>query len=279
MSSRDNGTRKNLTDFEKHIISLERTQPIPPPSVPPNPNASVSRINRKFFLFFDFAFNNIAGIFESRKAALHFIDTQVQPEDELGVISYSAKKGFILHEYLTTDHKKIRQVIEGFSANKLLGRAADIESDYLKELEKTAESLGQEHVSKIDELEERTYENQVSNIISDIIEFAKAIRYIPGLKNLILFSAGIANFVMYGSDKYETSFKKSRYGNPFLRDRYAKMCEELAGSNCTVYSINVAGLGAAHFKDRDLIGDWSLKQVAEESGGKYFDNVNSYKTY
>ena len=274
---RDNGARKNLTDFEKHIISLGRTQPVPQLSVPPNPAASVSRINRKFFLFFDFAFNSIAGIFESRKAALHFIDTQVQLEDELGVISYSTKKGFILHEYLTTDHKKARQVIEGFSANKLLGRAADIESDYLKELEKTGEALKQDYVSKIGELEERTYEKQVANIISDIIEFAKAIRYIPGSKNIILFSAGIANFVMYGSEKYMTSFM-NRYGSTFLRDKYTKMCEELAGSNCTVYAINVAGIGSAHFRDRDLIGDWSLQQVAKESGGRYFDNINSYKS-
>jgi hypothetical protein len=50
---------------------------------------------------------------------------------------------------------------------------------------------------------------------------------------------------------------------------------ELSASNCLIYAINAGGLGTSHRKDRDLLGDLSLGQLAKDTGGKYFDNIAS----
>jgi hypothetical protein len=68
-----------------------------------------------------------------------------------------------------------------------------------------------------------------------------------------------------------------RYGNPALRERYIGLGRELSASNCSIYAINAAGLGTSHRKDRDLLGDLSLGQLAKDTGGKYFDNIAEHE--
>jgi len=285
----DNGQTKYITEFEKHTLSIEKASPTIQLAVPSVPYPQVSRISRKFFFFFDFAFSTMSGILESKKAALNFIDTKVHPDDEIGVISYTANKGLTLHEYLTTDHKKVHQIIQEFSANRYLGRAADIVSDYISTLNNSGgeadvsrrEADKLKEAEKLEEAERRTYNSQVSRFLSEIGDLAKVFRYIPGFKNLILFSAGVNNRVLYGSiqppGKQHMMSDYFIHGDAGLLDRFAKMCEALTGSNCSVFAINGSGLETAHFKDRDQLGDWSLQQMAEETHGKYFDNVSRYE--
>jgi VWFA-related protein len=269
----DNGEIKSIAHFERHVLS--RTE-AGPPAKPFVDSASQPKLDRKTLFLFDFAFNDLAGIMKSKRAALAFIDTQASPEDEFGVISYRARKGLTLHEYLATDKKRVRQVIEGLGTKEIMGRAAEVESEYSQDHEKLDEALGVDGdiIKKTREADERIYEVQVGDFISSLAELAKALRYIPGTKNIILFSSGIANFVLYGSEKYDTSFY-SRYGNPALRERYMALGRELSASNCSIYAINAGGLGTSHRKDRDLLGDLSLGQLAKDTGGKYFDNIAS----
>ncbi len=58
---------------------------------------------------------------------MYFIDTQLHPADEISVISYSARKGLTLHEYLTTDYQKARQIVEGLGLRNVFGRAERLE--------------------------------------------------------------------------------------------------------------------------------------------------------
>jgi VWFA-related protein len=270
----DNGQAKPITDFEKHELSLGQIPQVPQPSLS---SPSVSKMNRKFFLFFDFAFNNRAGISKSRTAALNFLDTQVRPEDEVGVLSFSARKGLTLHEYLTLDHRRIRQVVEGLGSNKFLGRAWGIEGEWLKDHLKLDEALGADMTKRIAEAELSRMNNEAVGFASQISELAKALRNIPGVKNIILFSSGIPNYTLYGSTTV-TNEMGDRWGDASLRDRYNGMCKELAGSNSAVYAVNVSSAGSAPFDERDLKGDGALRQLARESGGKYFDNINSYES-
>ena len=275
----DEGQAKTITDFEKHELSLGQTPLVPKRPVP---SASISNTNRKFFFFFDFAFNNGAGIAKSRKAALDFLDKQVRPEDQVGVLSYSARQGLTLQEYLTSDHQRIRQVIEGFGAGKVLGRAWGIESEGLKEHLAMDQALGTDITAKLLAVEASAVKRQAFGYASQISDVAKALRQIPGIKNLILFSSGIPNYTLYGS-KYLLDESGSQYGDASLRAIYNEMCKELAGSNIAVYAINVSRAGSASNEgafeeaERDLKGDIALKQLAEDSGGKYFDSINSYK--
>lgn len=260
----DNGKPVKITDFEKHILSVpqkkvQEIKPVPPSEIP-------SLMNRKFFLFFDFAFNDAAGISKAKRAALHFIDTQLHPSDEVGVLSYHAAKGITLHGYLSSDHKKIREVVKGFKAKKALGRAKGIETKYWED---SGEEMAAGH-------EQGLYKLQVRNFCQEIRDMARALRYIPGSKHILFFSSGVANALLYGDHSKFTEWPV-KAGDPLLRLMYEKMSEELASSNSPVYVVNTAGLASAHFRDREMLGDSSLRQLAKLSGGNYFDSIMSYE--
>ncbi len=276
----DNRKPVEITEFEKHILYLaeKKAQEIKSSVSLKTP----SRMNRKFFLFFDIAFNDEQGIMRSKKAALHFIDTQLHPKDEVGVFSFSVKKGLTLHEYLTTDHKKVREVVMGFGAREVLGRAEDVIGKYWEEVAETANAAGAGQFAQMARqaiaFDRRIYRRQVSNFSSEIKELARALRYIPGNKHIILFSGGVANFILYGKRLATDAYSlEERYGDASLRTMYEKMSKELAASNSPVYAVNAVGLALSHFKDRDMMGNHSLNQLAKLSGGKYFDNIVNYK--
>ena len=137
----DNRKPVEITEYEKHILTLPEKKA---QKIEPAPRLeTASRMNRKFFLFFDFAFNDAQGILKSKKAALYFIDTQLHPTDEISVISYSARKGLTLHEYLTTDYQKVRQIVEGLGLRNVFGRAERLEDVFSGSIEQVSpEDLG-----------------------------------------------------------------------------------------------------------------------------------------
>lgn len=282
----DDGVAKPITDFEIHRLSLDR---LPEDLRETRASASRPEMRRKFFLFFDFAFNSRAGISKARRAALEFLDKQVRPEDQVGILSFSSRQGLTLHEYLTFDHQKIREIIESFGPGRSLGRAWRLESEWLRDHLKLDEALGggsggdastkipsgnSEMTKKILGAEMDVVKREAVDYVSQISEMAKALRGIPGIKNIILFSSGIPNSMLYGG----YFFTQRDWGDASLRDRYNVMCRELAGSNSTVFGVNVSGTGsAAAIEDRDLMGDGSLRQLAKDTGGRYFDNIYSHE--
>ncbi|MEN6310795.1 MAG: hypothetical protein ABFD80_04575, partial [Acidobacteriota bacterium] len=72
----DDGKPVKITEFERHDLRL----PAQPVTTTPEEDANAipvdKKLNRKFFLFFDFAYNSGRGIEKAKTAALHFIDTQ-----------------------------------------------------------------------------------------------------------------------------------------------------------------------------------------------------------
>ena len=286
----DNRKPVEITEFEKHILTLpekkaQKIEPAPRSETP-------SRMNRKFFLFFDFAFNDAWGILKSKKAALYFIDTQLHPTDEVGVISYSARKGLTLHEYLTTDYQKVRQIVEGLGLRNVFGRAERLEDvcsgaieqvspEDLK-LNKSSGLLGTEikrWKKNIRMAEKKAYKHDVSRFCSEIIKFARSLIYIPGYKHIIFFSKGVADFILYGRRLTELfDSREERYGSVSLRTIYEGMTKELAASNSAVYAVNVEGPKLRISPEsRDMMGDSSLRQLSNTTGGKYFSNSMDYK--
>jgi len=286
----DNGKPVKITEFEKHTLYLPskksegeiREEKPTETLVPP------ARITRKFLLFFDFAFNEAAGILKAKKAALDFIDFQVHLEDEIGIMSYDVFKGLTLHEYFTDEHDKIREVIRNFGINKALGRAENITKDYWAEFryeyDRGEVSLNAANL-RIDSASENIYKNQVKNLAKQMSDLAKALRYIPGTKHIVFFSEGVANVILYGERMPKTTGgripihppESPKQGDLALRDMYEVMCKELAASNSLVYPVNTAGKGVSHFRSRDSMGDFSLRKMAQLSGGHYFDNISNYK--
>jgi len=82
----DNGQPVTLTDFEKRILRAAAGEPkegkpdlgTAEPAAPAAP--ALRRTGRKFFFFFDYAFNNARGIVKARTAALHFLDSEVRAQ-------------------------------------------------------------------------------------------------------------------------------------------------------------------------------------------------------
>ncbi|MDH7514049.1 MAG: VWA domain-containing protein [Clostridiales bacterium] len=285
----DNGKAQPIIHFEKHALSLSPEKP--EGQMPGSSTGMPSLFGRRFFLVFDFAFNTYTGVLKSKEAALHFLKTQLAPDDEVGVLSYSVNKGLVLHEYLTKDYELIRRLIESFGASMTLGRAESIESQYWREMKKQAEAEGAGELANafqhVIEHDRGSYRNQVSVLASRLKELAKALRYISGQKHIIFFSGGVANFILYGLTSRsitgeleslpELGHHESGRGDSALRGQYENLCKELAASNSSVYAINTAGKGSAHFTSPDMLGDYSLKQLARLSGGSYYDNISNYK--
>lgn len=287
----DNGELKTITEFEKHILTPPQKEGEETRESVPS-EQTIPKINRKFFLLFDFAFNDEAGILRSKKAALHFIDTQLHPTDEVGLLSYSSKRGLKLLEYLTTDHNKIRKIVESFREKNVLGRSEDFEAKYWQEITGTVQagetsgrqgSAGDELArmsQQAMEFDRDIYQFQVKNFSKEMKDLAEAFRSIPGQKTILLFSAGIANLFLYGKGDgaSEEGYVGEQLGISSLLDIFEKMSRELAASNSPVYAINTAGKAASHFKDRSMIGDASLRQLSGISGGIYFDNITQYES-
>jgi VWFA-related protein len=275
----DSGKLKPLTEFEAHSLSLGAASVTPQAVQAPAPPAE--KMSRKFFLFFDFAFNTLPGILESKNTALKFLDTQIRLDDEVGVISYQARKGLTLNEYLTTEHQKIRKVVETIKPNAIIGRAVEIGS-----YQEFTSTMGQsdDRIDSIGDVDanfrEQIYKNQVVDYFGQIIDLAKALRYIPGTKSLLLFSSGIASFLLHGKSDRDPMPGFMDAGDPGIRSAFQKMCKALASSNCSIFPINVSGLSTtprgSQYRD-DFMGDFALKSMAAESGGKYFDNVRNFE--
>ena len=300
----DNGKNQSITEFEKHILHL-------PPSMTEVQSETVQEsklpepkelMSRKFFLFFDFAFNNPKGVLKAKKAALHFIDTQLKPSDEVAVLSYSTIKSLKLHEYLTIDHAKVRQIVESFGMKNIAGRAESFEEEYWRKvtlenpLDASKEGKVREGWQKegivleplttgdaspgftkfADQFNSRVH---ALSFIKKMGDLAKALRYIPGYKHLVLFSSGIPYSLLYGIQNPSGTFSREDWGAPLLRQSYEGMLKELAASNSTVFAIDTEDLGQTIAVNSRVKGGFTLQTMASSTGGKYFGGINKYEDH
>jgi VWFA-related protein len=265
---RDNGQPKKITEFEKHTLVL------PEPAAPKpidKPVAAVQeppKLTRKFFLLLDYFQNDLAGIKMAKKAALHFLDTQVQPADEVAFLTFSPRKGLTFNQQLTAKHGDIRSAIEKFRFIPYLN-----------------DNLGEEGEEREEDEDEENVRltNQFSE---EMREFAKALRSFPGFKNIIFYSGGIARAMLYDRAVAESGGGIVEGGGEAMggaRGRaqtlapYEEMIKELATSSSSVYTINTKGAKAYLDPDPSTRGVDALKQLSSQTGGKYFSDVVHYK--
>jgi len=302
----DEGQKKPITEFERHVLSLPSQEEEAQPEVIETPALPARGLMpRKFFLFFDFAYSNAKGIIKAREAALHFIDTQLQPQDEVGVLSYSAMKSLKLHEYLTTDHQKAREAVKGFGIEQVIGRAENFEEEYWRSVtgEKALDAsewsdqsapAKSAFAAKIQTAEDSRV--QVFNFGQKLSDLAKALRYIPGHKHVILFSSGVPYSLLYGIQapfgatgaesaaiaSAATSSEASQYaswGESLLRQKFEEMLKEMGSANCAIYALDTMELGSGIKTDTRMLGVFSLQKMTSATGGKYFGNINNYRQH
>jgi VWFA-related protein len=269
----DNGRPVVISEFEKHLLeALADTAAPPPEEIEQVVATSISppkALSRKFLLFFDFAFNNQRGINKSKEAALHFIDTEVKPDDEVGLMSYSMLNGLAIHEFLTTDHRKVREAVRALSVGRIAGRAGDIEEEYWRQSTEgqprspfyVSEELAPILAKKIPIFNWRRQEskNLGENFILKLTALARSLRYVSGQKHLILFSTGIANSLIYGNQAgnpqdeglktgptgaalptNDPTLARAKFdtGDYVLRTLNEDMLKEITAANCTVFAFD-----------------------------------------
>ncbi len=275
----DKGQLKTISDFERHLPRIPSFE-IEGSKVPVG--TSAPKLNRKFFLFFDFAFNTLNGIKDSKRAALHFIDSQILPTDEIGVLSYSANKGLAIHENLTSDHHLVREVVEGIGIKDFLGRAENVEIRYwgkvqevaaIQAAEKSAVTQsnisGGRHFQSLEkqlelaslESERNLFIQNISNYTKGMEDLGQALSHVQGHKHLVFFSAGIPSSVLGGimAPPLNKGLAQGTYGETYLRNRYEIMIKSLAASNSSVYTIFSRGQDQNFSMDMDT--NLAVKQM------------------
>jgi VWFA-related protein len=305
-----------LTEFEKHelLTSPSGAETLPAgeqPAPTPVPSAAM---NRKLFLFFDFAYNNQKGVAATIKAALHFLDTQVLPEDEVALVTYSSLKGLKVHEYLTRDHAKVRRAVANLSAKEIAGRAEEIEQLYWKAAEDGDLSAQAKYNLTWRRQEAKSLAN---NYFAALTALAKAMRLVEGQKNFLFFSTGMPYSLIYGGQASSNLGGRQTFlekkgatfdmGDTILRPLAEGMLKEFSASNCSFFSFdtresakvqslfayeemrNEIGGGSAFSADgvfqtkTDLLrddkttGQDALRRLSKQTGGQYFSNISLYE--
>ncbi len=248
----DNGKLQTITGFEKHFLAAPEVKV---------EEAKLSRardvaslMNRKFVFLFDGERNDNAGLAMSRKAALQFMDDQVQPTDEIALMSYSPIQGLVLHEYFTSDHQKMREAIT--KAKIPPGISAKGE----KTVDPDHEAMGTELLNQqiFARHGHAPQPGGTRGFIFSLTDLAKAFRHIPGQKNIILFTKGFGRSILDPGSSNKAFFES--------------MSHELASANSPVFSVNTA----AEIEERFMPPETSLEFLSKQTGGKYFDNMNYY---
>ena len=286
----DEGKPQKTTEFEKHVLVQEEE---PQPEVPKIQGPPAQELMpRKIFFLFDFAFNNGLGLEKSRKAVIHFIDSELQPTDEISLLSYSAIKSLKMHEYLTTDHKKVRDVVKRIGMESISGRAESFEAQYwqAKAFANPADATRSGTVFDPKDIygEEREWgwtqnrqesKMQAHNFAIKLMELAKALRYVPGHKHVVLLSSGVPYSLIYGVQSPFGKIGVEEMGEFWLQQKFEDMLKEVSAANCTIYAIDTQELSASIDSDLRMQGASSLQKLTSATGGKYFGNINNYEQH
>ncbi|MGB9907551.1 MAG: VWA domain-containing protein [Candidatus Saccharicenans sp.] len=295
----DNGQKKNLTEFEKHLQSFL----LPPDTA--KALAASSReaepTSRKFFLFFDFVYNNQKGLRATRKAALHFLDNTIQAADEVGIITYSLEGGLAVREYLSRDHNKVRRFVEAIGLKDYQGSVENLEARYWQQAtEENPLDVSQRggvgagiwskpekdpimDLPNVSEEMKRAFLTSESRVqaltfLREMTKLAQALSYLPGIKHLILFSSGIPYSLIYGIQTEDRSGGTWRqdWGQTQLQYYLEDMQKAISHANLVVYAFDTEDSVARINQDLRLTGILTLSKIADYSGGKYFGNIHNY---
>ncbi|MBN1272039.1 MAG: VWA domain-containing protein [Candidatus Aminicenantes bacterium] len=273
----DNGIEQKITDFEQHLLGKLSPEEKILPSGPVQ-----ARMKRKFFILLDTLSNDDTGILESKKAALHFIETQLIPGDEIGYLTFDPLTGLNLKVYLTSDFERVKQAIR--KAERVpLGKTPPgltLEDEFAKAekdmkshkaesrdqgINPNLKSGGQEGPGNIADDFVRPFHNPglahvrrgLGDMTREITEVAKALAFIPGQKSILFFSGGSVSRA---------------------KGAFAWMGRELAAANCQVFAVNAMKKRGNFRGIFDRLDLGTLAAMAELSGGKMYEDIGEYES-
>lgn len=254
----EDGKLKDIAAFEKYMLPIFKK-----PSLREieKPTPTELLLPRKYFFLLDYDRNDGQGIHETKKSAMHFLNTKVRPGDEVGIMTYAITTGLVVLSYLTKDHDKIEKIVANIkqiplAINWNFMSFAPVNPD--SDLSETRNPFWEPRVMEVEA------EKDEARIYASMLkELAISMRQVPGSKNVILFSKG---------------FPRSIYRDQIVTDKYHESADELSISDTRIFSVNTAGTREVTEKNRmSNWGDHSLKDLSQLSGGAYFENVRNYE--
>ena len=226
------------------------------------------------------------------------------------MLTYSAVAGLAFHEYLTTDHEKVRKVVEKIGHSNIKGRATQIEDSYWRLMQDSPGSgagaaMGVNFRAEAEGARQES-KSMAQRYMDKMTAFARSLRLIEGQKHFIFFSTGIPNSLIYGYTPNNAQYRGNvgpASGDHVLRQQNEEMYREFAASGCSFYAFDTresameaslftydeqtlaAGSRAMStavgptdiFKDDKATGLNSLKRLTDITGGRYYSNINRYE--
>jgi len=269
----DNGQRQVITEFEIHE----------PPGIS-TPSESGARetgilkeVNRKYFFVMDMQGSDRLGNEKAKIAVLAFASANIQPGDEVCLLTFGATTGLVLRQYLTADLDKITKAVDhsiemGSVAGMPQTDVIEVPTDYVDVQsggvdEVTGRAVGGQKAIVLNPA--RPAEGESTNRIvvpgwggigrsyadfdMSMSELAKALAYIPGSKIVVYFSTRIPN---------------------------RSVSRLFADANSTIFAVNTnsvpakgGGADAGIRRRQKADQGHALAEFAEASGGRYFDDV------
>jgi VWFA-related protein len=257
----DNRDEKQITEFERHSLSLPGT-PVSTPDAEPVVTAiepTPPLLSRKFFLLFDLVFTQGKGFRIARNAALKFLESGLMPTDEASVLLFAGGRSLEVRKLPTRDHSAVRDAVESLTIADLLDRhfnESETIGPQILSGQDTPFSAMSRPISSGGPSEIRIF---AGNFIWALKSFAQALRSQPGQKHVILYSKGIASATIGRGQGGGTYSELSR--------GYAAMCKELAAAGVSVFPVNTADPDA--FKMTFGTGETTLRETAASTGGRY----------
>ncbi|MEN6311368.1 MAG: VWA domain-containing protein [Acidobacteriota bacterium] len=259
---RDNGELQTISAFEKHFLKISAAPGQAAPVQAPPAKETPSVISRKYIFLIDYVRNNFKGIEMARKAALEFMDKKLQPGDEIALFSISTTSGLTLHEYLTTDHGKVRAAVKKLRdvPGRLPTAVDSLEGHEPMGMEIIAAEVIVPHLAGGVHLGAK----DSRDFFAEAHEWAKALSHIPGEKNLIFFTQGFGKGVVKPNNPRHALFRA--------------MTRALAAANVPVFSIDTTTgeLGLDALIAKGVFPEASLDYLSNMTGGKYVGDVANY---
>jgi VWFA-related protein len=288
----DDGAPVTVTEFERHVAAPAGpgTEAAPEEAAATKAPAALAR---KFFILFDFAFNNQFGAAAGLKAAQHFLDTETGLGDEVAVLSYSSARRLRVHEFLTADLAKAREAVTTLSAKEIAGRAEEIEREYW-DLQEYAPAAGEDAFIRGEVLRteagRRQSQYQARDYLATLTALAKAMRLVPGRKSFLLFSTGLPTTLVHGNPEIGqpaefASTSRSRptlfsqgLGDRRLQPLWEAMLKEFSASDCPFYVFDTreASKQTSLFGADTLLGKGSALTSTFSSGLLGYDTTNPF---
>jgi VWFA-related protein len=269
----DNKDEKTITEFENHTLSLpgNERRPVTPPPAPAAkaPAAPEPLMSRTFFFLFDLVFADKGGFRLGRQAAIRYLETSLNPDDQVAVLSFSGGRSLNVLHRPDGERAEAKRAIEAIGLECLRPIAPIRPEEEAGTQIMTSANAHSSFPSQPSSMERGSSVGRIvaGNFVWALDSLAQALRYAPGQKVLVLYSNGLHPSYLSRGPFYQA-------GNTDLGKAYLELCHKLAAANVSVFSVNTEeNTYLVRQVPESRKGVSSLREITTETGGRFLGDV------